>query len=593
MAIGPVNTLKRLSGFVAPYQGRILLASGLAGLACLLKLPLPLLVRGLIDRAAAGEGLTALPIYAAALLAAFALQALIGAAATRLMGGVGLELARDLRHRLYARLQRVGLSYYDRTPAGAILSRLTDDVTAVQNVVSGPTLTVLTDLATALIVSVLLFRQSPRLFLAALAFVPVYVVSFRLLGRRIRASAAEVRERLDTVFGHLKAKLDGALVVKACGREEAEMAEFAAQLGAAHRPRVQAERHSAALANLSLAVGGVGAALVFAVGAWEASEGRLSAGGVVAAEAMAALLFGPLARLADLTSLFQTASVSVGRLGEVLDREPDVREPERPVALPRARGLVEFDQVGFGYEPGRPVLWDVRLRVAPGQRVALVGPTGCGKTTLLNLLLRFYDPTWGHIRLDGVPLGRLGTADLRRQVGVVPQEPVVFRGTLADNIRYGAPDADERRVEAAARAALVHDFARRLPQGYATVVGEGGWKLSQGERQRVAIARALCKDPAIVVLDEATSSLDAAGEALIQRALANLLRGRTSFTIAHRLATVIDADVIVVLDGGEVAQVGTHRELLADRDGLYRQLCVRQFSAGPRSRGRRRVAQPA
>jgi ABC-type multidrug transport system fused ATPase/permease subunit len=587
-----VNTLKRLTSFVAPYQGRIVLALGLAGLACLLKLPLPLLVRGLIDRAAAGEGLAALPAYAAGLLAAFALQALAGAGGTRVMGGVGLAVARDLRHRLYARLQHVGLSYYDRTPAGAILSRLTDDVTAVQNLVSGSALGVLTDLGTALVVSALLWWQSPRLFLAALVFAPVYVVSFRLMGRRIRASAAEVRERLDTVFGHLKAKLDGALVVKACGREEAEMDEFAAQLGAAHAPRVQAERRAAALTNLSLAAGGAGAALVFAVGAWEASAGRLSPGGVVAAEAMAALLFGPLARLADLTSLFQTASVSAARLGEVLDRQPDVCEPERPVAMPRARGLVEFDQVGFGYEPGRPVLWDVRLRVPPGRRVALVGPTGCGKTTLLNLLLRFYDPTWGEIRLDGVSLGRLALADLRRQIGVVPQEPVVFRGTLADNIRYGAPGADDRQVEAAARAALVHDFARRLPAGYATVVGEGGCKLSQGERQRVAIARALCKDPALVVLDEATSSLDAAGEALIQAALANLLRGRTSFTIAHRLATVMDADVIVVLDGGEVAQVGTHRELLADQGGLYRQLCLRQFGAVGHSRGRR-VAQHA
>jgi subfamily B ATP-binding cassette protein MsbA len=263
------------------------------------------------------------------------------------------------------------------------------------------------------------------------------------------------------------------------------------------------------------------------------------------------------------------------------------------VALPRARGLVEFDQVGFGYEPGRPVLWDVRLRVEPGQRVALVGPTGCGKTTLLNLLLRFYDPVWGEIRVDGVPLAQLAVADLRRQIGVVPQEPVIFRGTLADNIRYGAPGADDRRVEGAARAALVHDFARRLPHGYATVVGEGGCKLSQGERQRVAIARALCKDPAPVVPDEATSSLDAAGEALIQAALANLLRGRPSFIIAHRLATVVDADVIVVLDGGEVAQVGTHRELLADRDGLYRQLCLRQFGAASPARNGRAMAKTA
>jgi ATP-binding cassette, subfamily B, bacterial MsbA len=248
---------------------------------------------------------------------------------------------------------------------------------------------------------------------------------------------------------------------------------------------------------------------------------------------------------------------------------------------------VEFDRVTFAYQPGRPVLHDIRLRVEPGMRVALVGPTGCGKSTLLNLLMRFYDSTWGEIRLDDTPIRQFALADLRRQIGVVPQDTVIFRQTLADNIRYGVPDADDRQVEKAARSALVHDFALSLPQGYATIVGEGGHRLSQGERQRVAIARALCKDPALVVLDEATSALDTASEAVIQHALGNLLRGRTSFLIAHRLATVFDADLIVVLSGGRITQVGTHADLLADREGLYRALCARQFGETKSRRARR------
>jgi ABC-type multidrug transport system fused ATPase/permease subunit len=223
------------------------------------------------------------------------------------------------------------------------------------------------------------------------------------------------------------------------------------------------------------------------------------------------------------------------------------------------------------------VLKGISLAVGPGMKVALVGPTGCGKTTLVNLLTRFYDPASGEIRLDGTPIRRLSTADLRRQIGVVPQEPVVFARSLADNIRYGVPDASDEQVEAAARAALVHPFAQALPQGYATSVGEGGHKLSQGERQRLVIARAFCKDPSLVILDEATSALDPVGEALIQASLSNLLRDRTAFIIAHRLATVVDADLIVVMEGGRIVQVGTHRELLADADGLYRRLCLRQF----------------
>jgi ABC-type multidrug transport system fused ATPase/permease subunit len=318
---------------------------------------------------------------------------------------------------------------------------------------------------------------------------------------------------------------------------------------------------------------------VFGAGAFEVLAGRMTAGEVVSTAALAGLLFGPIARLADLAYVFEQAGASVDRLGEILDLEPDVREPAEPEPVGRARGAVAFDRVGFGYREGQPVVWDVRLDVPPGTRVALVGPTGCGKTTLVNLLMRFYDPTWGEIRLDGVPLPRLATADLRRQVGIVLQEPMIFRASIADNIRYGVPGTSRDRVEAAARAALVEPFARALPEGYDTLVGEGGHKLSQGERQRVAIARALCLDPALVVFDEATSSLDTAGEALIQAALDNLLRGRTSFIIAHRLSTIVDADLIVVMEGGLVVQKGTHDELIADRAGLYHQLCLRQFGA--------------
>ncbi len=559
-----------------PHRRRAAAALLLTFSACLLNFPVPPLVRALVDEAVPAGAWTVAG-YATALLAVFAAQAGVNLLATGVTGEIGLAVVRDLRHRLYARLQRMSLAYYDRTPTGAIISRLMDDVSAVQALITTQTLSVLTDLGAAVVVGSWLLAQSPRLFLVVMGVLPCYVWIFRAYTRPIREGSTAVRGQLDGIFTRLKEKIDGVLVVRAYARERDEMAGFAAQIGQAHRPRLRVGLLGAAFSNLSTTAAGIGTSLVFAAGALEILRGRLTPGTVLSATAMAALLFGPFSRLADLAAVFQQAAASIDRLREILDQQADVVEPVDPVPLGRAYGRVEFDQVGFGYYPGQPVVWDVRLRVEPGMKVALVGPTGCGKSTLLHLLQRFYDPTWGEIRLDGLPLRRLALADLRRQIGIVPQEPVLFQASLADNIRYGCPEADAARVEAAAAAARVHEFVGRLPDGYATIVGEGGYKLSQGERQRVAIARVFCKDPALVVLDEATSSLDPESEARVQSALVELFRGRTAFVVAHRLGTVRDADLLVVLEGGLVVQCGTHDELLAERDGLYYRLYVRQF----------------
>ncbi|MBX6311815.1 MAG: ABC transporter ATP-binding protein [Isosphaeraceae bacterium] len=571
------QTTRRILKLLAPYRARVALAFALTAAACLLNLPAPLLIQGLVDRIASTGRLADLPWFTAGLLLVFAAQAGIGLAIAYVMGPVGLAVVHDLRHALYARLQRLGLSFYDRMTAGAIISRVMDDCAAVRLLITGQTLAILTDLGTTLAIAGLLLWRSPRLAMLTLAFVPVYAVIFQRFTRRIREGSTEVRRRLDVLFGHLKETLDAALVVKACAREEAEMAAFAVRLDEAHGARVGVGRLGAAFSNLSGAISGLGTAVVFAAGAFEALQGRITPGEDVSTTTLAGLLFGPVARLADLASVFEQAAASIERLGEVLDLQPDVAEPEHPVPIGQVSGGVEFDRVSFGYKRDEPVVWDIRLKIRPGMKVALVGPTGCGKTTLMNLLLRFYDPTWGEIRLDGVPLRALATADLRRQIGVVLQEPILFRDTVAENIRYGAPEADDARVQAAARAALVHDLVERLPQGYQTIIGEGGHKLSQGERQCLAIARALCTNPAIVVLDEATSALDTGSEVRIQAALRNLLHGRTAFIIAHRLSTIVDADLIVVMDGGLIVQAGTHDELLAEEDGLYRRLCERQF----------------
>ena len=598
-----MKTLRRIGGWLTPYRGRMTLALVLTALASLFNLPVPLLVQELVDRVVTQNRWNALPLYALALFGVFGVQSALSLFNGLVIGQIGQGVVRDLRHMLYERLQKLDLTYYDKTSSGAIIARVMDDVGAIQVFVTGQTFTILTDLGTTIAIATFLLILDWRLAFVVLAVAPLFALNFRYFMRRIRATNTIIREKMDVLFGNLKAKLDGSLVIKAYAREPEEIVDFAWQLDDAHVPRVQESQFGAAFSNISVAIGGAGTALVFAAGAWEVLHGRLTPGGVVSTAALAGLVFGPVARLADLGYVFEQTAASVDRLGEILDLETDVVEPEPSEALSlpgpggRAHGDVEFDRVGFGYRTGEPVVWDVRLKVEPGMKVALVGPTGCGKSTLVNLLMRFYDPTWGEIRLDGVPIHRLATRDLRRQIGVVLQDPVVFRLSLADNVRYGAVEATDEMVLQAARAALVHEFATALPDGYATIIGEGGHKLSQGQRQRLAIARALCKDPALVILDEATSSLDTAGEALIQTALANLLRGRTAFIIAHRLSTIVDADQIVVMDGGLIVQIGTHAQLLAERDGLYCRLCARQFGepakpANYRLAGRSAVQEP-
>jgi ABC-type multidrug transport system fused ATPase/permease subunit len=377
----------------------MILAVVLTALACLCNLPVPLLVQAIVDRVVTLGHWGVLPLYAALLFGVFAMQAGVGWVNGLVIGRIGQGVVRDLRHRLYERLHRVGLAYFDRTPSGPIIARVMDDVGAIQVFVTGQTFTIFTDLGTTLAITLILLSRDRVLAAVVLLVAPLFALNLRYFMGRIRATSTVVREKMDRIFGDLKAKLDGTIVIMACAQEPPEIAGFAAQLDDAHGPRVLETRLGAVFSNVSALIGGVGTALVFAVGAFEVLRGRMTPGGAVATASLAGMKFGPVARLADLAYVFERTGASVERLGEILDLEPEVLEPasDEVRAMPgpggRARGAVTFDRVGFGYRCGEPVVWDIRLKVEPGMKVALVGPTGCGKSTLVNLFMRFYDPT--------------------------------------------------------------------------------------------------------------------------------------------------------------------------------------------------------
>jgi subfamily B ATP-binding cassette protein MsbA len=579
-----VSAWLRLARLLKPHSLHVCLAVCLAIAACALALAAPLVVQWLLTTAAGRNSQFAIILPTGALLAVVAAQALAGTANAWLLGSTALKIVQSLRHSLYQRLQQMPLAWLDRTPTGTIMSRLMDDVSVVQGLASSQTLVALIDLATAVAAATWLAGRSLRLALVVAAIMPIYVLIFRVFTRRIRSSTGEVRRQLDQVFSQLKQKIDGLQVVRAVASEPAEIASFTRQIAALHWPRVEVNSLGIAFSNLCMGVGGAGAVVVFAVGAGEVLSGQMQIGDLIAASALAGLLFTPMTRLSELAAQHQQAAASFARLSEILDyplveTAPVAHGRESAASDVGQAGRINFNNVAFHYVAGRPILHNVSLQIEPGTKVAIVGPTGSGKTTLMNLLLRFYEPTNGDIWLDDRRLTDLTTSELRQAIGVVPQETVIFRGTLRDNIRYGTPDASQTAVESAARAAQMHDVALTLPQGYDTVVGEGGYPLSQGQRQRISLARLFCKNSPIVVLDEATSSLDRDSESLVKAALDRLLAGRTTFVIAHRLATVLEADRIIVMDQGRIVQSGTHAELLAEADGLYRQLYDSQLDS--------------
>jgi subfamily B ATP-binding cassette protein MsbA len=567
----------RLLREVRRYWKVLLLIGFLTLIAAALGLPGPLIIKYLVDHLVSRQPFSIFAVFCALVGVAIA-SGLVGFALTMSVTYLGQRFKFDMRRKLYAHMQTLSLGYFEKNQTGKLMSNITNDVATLDQLIGGGFVTLVSDLVTLTAVLIIIFTMNWQLALVGMSVFPFYIANYLVHIGKIKRTADDIREERDVMLGDLQEKLAGALVVKSYAKERSEVLQFVGQnrslLGLNVRQGVLGTR----LWTIAEFIGsGLGVALILWFGGRQVMQGNLSPGALVAfVSFITGYLYGPILRLIQLNDQIARTNAALRRIFATLDTEPNIKDRPDAKPLPPIKGAVRYENVWFEYEPGQPVLKGINLDIRPGMMVALVGQSGSGKTTMINLLQRHYDVTEGRITVDGYDLRDVTLLSLRKQVGVVIQETILFNTTIRENIRYGRLEATDEEVEAAARAANIAHVIEGLPKGYDTRIGEEGIKLSGGEKQRLAIARAILSDPRILILDEATSSLDSETETLIQEALEHLMQGRTSFVIAHRLSTIVKADLIVVMEKGNIREMGSHQELL-QQGGVYADLYNQQF----------------
>ncbi|KYP81130.1 ABC transporter ATP-binding protein [Ferroacidibacillus organovorans] len=569
---------KRIGGYFKPY--RLLLALVVLVTACgaVVGALQPVMIRLIVDRALPQHRTDLLDQYVLMMLALVVGGGLLGVLQTYITSLIGQSVMNDLRVSLYRHLHRLSMSFYSKTKTGELLSRMTNDVQQLQSVVTDTYGSTINNLLTVTATIITMYALNAELATFSIIFLPLFILPTRQVGKATFRVRKATQERIGDLSAHLSETLSqsGALLIKVFGRQAEQTETFSGMSQSVkHLQMRQALIGRWFFMSISI-ITSAGPALIYFVGGHTLFGRPPSIGTLVAFTVFLTRLFGPIASLANLGVNVYGSVALFGRLFEYFDEQPEIADKPNAVQLEQPIGHVEFTDVSFSYDQNRPILSHLSLVAEPGEMIALVGPSGAGKTTVSSLVARLYDPQTGAVRIDGVDLRDLTLLSLAKTIGVVTQETYLFHATLAENLRFAKPDATDEELVRAAQAAAIHEMIADLPDGYDTLVGERGHKLSGGEKQRIAIARMILKDPRIVLLDEATSALDSASERAVQDALAVLLKGRTSIVIAHRLSTIVDADRIYVIARGTVVEEGTHEALLR-KEGLYANLYREQF----------------
>lgn len=576
----PRNALIRLFAYLGSFRATLLLVSGLVVAYTVLGLMGPYLMGVAIDRFIGSKQLAGLAQVGVWMLVVYLLSNLFQAIAGWMMASVSQRTLKQLRRDLFMHLQTLPLSFFDRNPVGELMSRLTNDIDAINQTVSQNVTSLLAGVLSMLGIVIAMFVLNVWLALASVLVVPIMFCFTEFVARYTRKGFRRLQKSLGELNAVMEESISGQKVVKAFRRNESVIDTFRQHNQEVYRAGVYANSYALLLMPLISVLGNFFVIVLAGLGGWLALRGLVTVGIIATFISYGQNFTQPLRQLANMYNSIQAALAGAERVFQIIDTPSEVDDARDSVPLKTMKGRVRFEHVSFGYSPGIPIIKDMTLEAKAGQTVALVGPTGAGKTTIINLLTRFYEVDGGEITVDGTDIRDLGKAYLRRQLGLVLQDTFLFSDTVMENIRYGRLDATDAECIRAAKLAEADYFIRQLPQGYQTMLSERASNLSQGQRQLLAIARAILANPDILILDEATSSVDTRTEVRIQKALLRLMEGRTSFVIAHRLSTIRDADQVLVINNGKIVEKGTHQQLL-DQRGFYQHLYVSQFKGQP------------